>query len=72
VITPVPYLQWATAAGDAAAAVGNATTGSGSSQHAVAGNSSRLAMKLPSVAVCMEWVGLASLRSVPWMQLTSL
>lgn len=69
----MPYLQWATAAGDAAAAVGNATTGSsGSSRHAVAGNSSRLAMKLPSVAVCMEWVGLASLRSVPWMQLTSM
>jgi hypothetical protein len=30
-------------------------------------------MKLPSVAVCMEWVGLAaSLKSVPWMQLTSM
>jgi hypothetical protein len=26
------------------------------------------AIKVPSVAACMEWVGLASLRDVPWIQ----
>ena len=28
----------------------------------------RVAMKVPSVAACMEWVALASLRDVPWIQ----
>jgi hypothetical protein len=74
--TPLPYLQWGPAAAAAAGAENSTAAGSStrmSSNHQAgfdAGASSRLAVKLPSVALCMEWIGLASLRSVPWIQVT--
>ncbi len=67
VLSAVPLSTWRGQAEGVPSGGGVAAAGA-AGRKALGPAGVRVAMKVPSVAACMEWVALASLRDVPWIQ----